>query len=222
MASSSSTPRPPPAPHPSLNRGESQAGRGTGQHSTPPPPPSPTWAEVVGGGSSRKGSTGSNQTHARPPAPSSRTPARATYTNTDTGYAPLHLPSAHSQYMAWTRCRREGVQARLVLETDGTSEEVSLWFRSAANGGDPAADTRTKQSGKRRREWARRGRRREERRRVDEERCLPPAVPTLGEAALMADIPTPLFPHLDTPPTTTTGTSLPETTEPAFTGTTLP
>ena len=31
----------------------------------------------------------------------------------------------------WLLCRREGILAKLVLETDGDSEEVSLWFRRA-------------------------------------------------------------------------------------------
>ena len=204
MASSSSSCRPPPAP--SLNKGVGYTGSGTGQH--PPPSPSPTWAEVLRGGS-RRGET-SCQTHARPPATSSCTPAQAS--NTNTGSSPLPLPSAHSQYLAWARCRSEGVAARLVLETDGASEEVSLWFRRAANGGDSAADviSHAPHSGKRRRERARRARRREERRRVEADVCPPPAAPVQGAAATTADIP--LSPHLDTPPPTSTWTTLPETT----------
>jgi len=206
MASSSSTRRPPPAP--SLNKGAGYTGSGTGQHPPPPPSPSPTWAEVLRGGS-RRGET-SCQTHARPPATSSCTPAHTS--NTNTGSSPLPLPSAHSQYLAWARCRSEGVAARLVLETDGASEEVSLWFRRAANGGDSAADvaSHAPHSGKRRRERARRARRREERRRVEADVCPPPAAPVQGAAATTADIP--LSPHLDTPPPTSTWTTLPETT----------
>ena len=181
----SRTRRPPLAPSPPLNRGERHTGRGTGQHATPPPPPSPTWAEVARGGSSRGES--SDQTHAQPPAADcNSTPARPIYTSI--GSIPLPLPSTHSQYLAWVSCRREGLPARLVLETDGHTEEVCLWFRPAVNsninGGCSAADIATHKppSGKRRREHARRRRRREERRREAEENRSPSDTPIPGVA----------------------------------------
>jgi hypothetical protein len=113
------------------------------QPATPPPPPSAstTWAEVARGGSSRGVGTSSDQTRAKPPAAyssSNNSSARPIITYADTSSAPLPLPSAHTQYLAWVACRRDGVPARLVLETDGATEEVSLWFGSAA-----AADVAT-------------------------------------------------------------------------------
>ena len=181
-----SSTHPPRGPPPSTNRGESarHAGRGTGQHSTPPPPPSPTWAEIAKGGISRdemRGQTHAQQQHAA----RSSTPAHSIYTNTDVGSSFPPLPSAYSQYLAWVRCRMEGIPARLVLDTDGATEEVSFWFRPNANGGSSAA-AHVNQSGKRRRERARRVRRREERRKEAEERCLPPAMPSSGVAGMTA------------------------------------
>ena len=179
------------------------AGR-TGHLTTPPPPPSPlpTWAKVARGGSSR-GETG-DQTRARPPTAYSSTPTHPAHSNTYTGspQPPLHPPCAHSQYLAWVRCRRAGIPARLVLETDGCTEDVTLWFRpSAVGGGEPVStDTQAHalHSGKRRRERARRARRREERREA-RERCLPPATPTTGKAAKMAEAPSP-SPQEEPPP----------------------
>jgi hypothetical protein len=187
--------RPPPAPTLSLDRVERarQAGRGIGQHSnTPPPPsPSPTWAEVTRGGSSRGKGSSSDQTRAKPPAADSNSSsARPIYTYTDTGSSPLPLPSAHSQYLAWVSCRRDGVPARLVLETDGVTEEICLWFRPVvnSNGGRPAADaaTHAPTSGKRRRERARRRRRREERRGEADKNCTPSYTSTAGVATAAA------------------------------------
>ena len=98
----------------------------------PPPSPSPTWAEVARGGSSRGGE--SDQTRGSSP--------------------PLPPPSAYTQYVAWVHCRREGIPARLVLETDGRTEDICLWFRSTATGGISAADvaTHAQYSGKKRQE----------------------------------------------------------------------
>ena len=105
--------------------------------------------------------------------------------------------------MAWVRCRREGLPAKLVLETDGSHEEVHLWFRRAVTRGEPAAaaDNRQQQSGKRRRERARRTRRREERRRGERDA---PTTPVNGVPA--AEIPPP--PLQPTPSSVNTSTPL--------------
>ena len=41
--------------------------------------------------------------------------------------------------MAWLSCRRAGIPARLILETDGVAEEISFWFRPSQNGDRSAA-----------------------------------------------------------------------------------
>ena len=160
----------------------------TSNNSMPCPPPpltSPTWAEA-----SRGEARDSNDS----------TPARPAHTYTGSP------PTAHSQYMAWVRCRRGGIPAKLVLDTDGCTEEVTLWFRSTAAGGkssaaDTAAHTNAPAhvSGKRRRERARRARRREERRREAAGRRPPPATPTPGMAATTATIPLPPPPETPHP-----------------------
>jgi len=113
----------------------------------PPPHPSPTWADAA---------RGRDQARAQLPAASNdSTPARPAHTYAGS----LPPPSAHSQYMAWVRCRRWGIPAKLVLETDGCTEEVTLWFHSTAAGGDSSAANTAAHahpSGKRRRERARR------------------------------------------------------------------
>jgi len=140
----------------------------TQQRATPPPhpSPSPTWAEAARGGSS----TGEYGDHTRvgPPFPP---------------------PCAHSQY-GMVHCRRGGLPAKRVLETDGITEEFSLWFRTTA-AGDATTQAHAHHSGKRRREQARRARRRVERRRE-----APPAMPTTGMAATMATVPLPPPPEL--------------------------
>jgi len=98
--------------------------------------------------------------------------------------------------MAWVRCRRGGIPARLVLDTDGITKEITLWFRASAAGGESAtanvaAHANAPQSGKRRRERARRARRRDEKKREAEGRCWPPATPTSGVAAMAAAAPSP-------------------------------
>jgi len=75
------------------------------------PPPSPSWAEVAGGGGEER----------RGKLPPVLLP-----------HHPSHSPSATSQFEAWLRCREEGIPAKLVLETDGTNEEVSLSFMRTA------------------------------------------------------------------------------------------
>ena len=71
---------------------------------------------------------------------------------------PRSSPSAASQFEAWLRCRKEGFPAKLVLETDGVNEEVSLWFRCTARAPTEAAPRR------RRRKRPERDRRRRQRR----------------------------------------------------------
>ena len=97
------------------------------RHHPPPSPPSntsptsPTWAEVARGEQEGRShpppSGGSSVTHSTP------APPRRVRTS------PTPAPSAHTQFEAWLRCREEGHPAKLVLETDGVSEEVNLWFR---------------------------------------------------------------------------------------------
>jgi len=200
---SRSSPSPPPHTLPPLPpRGGTREGEIASISSTRhppfhPPSPTPTWAEVA------RGEQGIGGARSQPPQPaaSNSTPASP---STNTGSNPLPPPSAYSQYMAWVRCRREGIPARLVLETDGTTEDVCLWFRPTAIGGNSAANVPTHawHSGKRRRERARRVRRQEERRREAEERCQPPAVPTPGVAAMTATVPS--FSPRDAPPPTET------------------
>ena len=98
-------------------------------------------------------------------------------------------------------CRREGLPAKLVLETDGSHEEVHLWFRRPVTRGETADNNHRQQSGKRRRERARRTRRREERRRGERDA---PTTPVNGEPA--AEIPPP--PLQPTPPSVNTSTPL--------------
>ncbi len=92
-----------------------------------PPSPSPSWADVVRGGHSREGQErrGEPGRGHLPPANSRSIPAHS---------IPLSLPSAHAQFRAWLSCRKAGLPARLVLETDGTTEEISFWFRPSTNG----------------------------------------------------------------------------------------
>ena len=141
-----------------------------GQLLNPSPPlPSPSWAERVRGVANR------GETRAKPPVNNS-TPTHTIFSSTPTGAGASSLPSAHSQFLARENCRRRGVPARLVLDTDGVTEEVSLWFRAGANvGGSTAASHAAAAhvvSGKRRRERARRRRRREERRREERQRRI--------------------------------------------------
>jgi hypothetical protein len=196
---------PPPAPSPSQSRGGNRSRRGNGQLSYPTHPPSPTWAEVA-----REGSSG-GETRAKPPVFNS-TPARTIYSNTPAGSGASHLPSAHSQFLAWECCRRRGIPARLVLDTDGATEEVSFWFRSGANVGGPTnvathvAPTHVA-SGKRRRERARRRRRREERRREAEGNLPPPGTPKAGVGTGAAC--TPPAPPRESSPTPSESTRVP-------------
>ena len=190
------------------------SGRGTGQRAAPPPhpPPSPLWSEVARGGSS-KGESG-DLTRAQPPTACSSTPTRPANTNTHSGRPSPTLPPpcAHSQYVAWVHCRRVGIAARLVLDFDGCTEEVTLWSRPSTAGGDSVPDANTAthahshHSGKRRRERARRARRREERREA-RGRCSPPVTPTTGEAAKTAIAPTPPPPVEPPPEPLTSATS---------------
>ena len=90
------------------------------------PPPSPSWAEVAGGGRERRGQLPS-AVHSTPP------PHHA--------LRPSPSPSAISQFEAWLRCREEGCPAKLVLETDWDSEEVSFWFRRTVCACTEAAPT---------------------------------------------------------------------------------
>jgi len=206
----------PPSPYRGERARRGHVRRGTGQQPPPPPPPSPTWAEILRGGSSRGERQRSDHTQAQPTAAASNsTPAGHTQTYTDTGSNPLPPPSAHSQYLAWVCCRREGIPARLVLETDGVIEDVCLWFRPFAVGATDV-NAHTPPSGKRRRERARRIRRREERRKETEENQLPSNTPTTGEATTAATIPSTLPPDMlpssGTPPlpeTTPTSTDTP-------------
>jgi len=103
------------------------------QQLPPPPSPSPTWAEVAGGGQRGRGVCDRGQP---PPVSSHSTPARPAYVSTPP------VPSAHTQFMAWLSCRRAGIPARLVLETDGTAEEFSFWCRPPTNGDGPPAKKR--------------------------------------------------------------------------------
>ena len=120
----------------------------------PPPSPSPTWADVArgghGGGKARRGAPGRGQL---PPA------GRSSVTHSTPAPPPRHVPTSHTpsptastQFEAWLRCRKEGCPARLVLETDGVSEEVSLWFRTATavnpahTAGDKVAPLRRRRS----------------------------------------------------------------------------
>ena len=123
------------------------------------------------------------------PPPSAQQPAANSSTPThppgptNSGSTPFSPPSAYSQYMAWVSCRREGIPARLVLETDGASEEICFWFRRSADGGGYASRDAAHpppHTGKRRRERARRRRRREERRRGAEEGQLSSCTATLS------------------------------------------
>ena len=97
-----------------------------------PHPPSPSWADVARGGKVRRGGPGGGQ-----PPPTGRssvshsTPTPPGPTPRHVGASPSSSPSASTQFEAWLRCREEGYPARLVLETDGVSEEVNLWFRKA-------------------------------------------------------------------------------------------
>ena len=142
-----------------------------------PPSPSHTWAEVARGVPGVRSWRSTQQTSAQQHAASSSTPA---HPPTYTGSLPLPPPCAYSQYMAWVACRREGIPARLVMETDGVKEEISLWFQRSVNGGVAAADEAAcnQHTGKRRRERARRRRRQEERRKEAEEGPKPTATPT--------------------------------------------
>ena len=110
---------PPPSPSLAEVAGGGRNRRGPSNcHQLPPhhtlPPPSPSWAEVAGGGGGERrgqpavcGTRAPSSHHAPRPSP----------------------PSATTQFESWLLCRREGIPAKLVLETDGVSEEVSLWFR---------------------------------------------------------------------------------------------
>ena len=104
-------------------------------HQPPPrntlPPPSPaSWAEVARGGGGRRGQLASSDYSTPTPSPP---------------LAPLS-PSATSQFEAWLRCRKEGYPAKLVLETDGVSEEVSLWFRRTGHAPTEAAPLRRRRT----------------------------------------------------------------------------
>ena len=127
--------------------------------------------------------------HAQPPVTTSSTPAHPSHTYTSS--PPLLPPSAYTQYMAWVHCRRDGIPARLVLETDGKTEDICLWFQHSAVSSDSATDvaTHVQQSGKRRRERARRKRRREERRRESEEGVSSPAASTYDVTVMTATVP---------------------------------
>ena len=122
------------------------------------------------------GTRGQPTLSAQEPTASSSTPARP-----HSRIGSLPPPNAFTQYMMWARCRREGIPARLVLDTDGVTEEICLWFRlsAASNIGGGAADNVAdpKQTGKRRRERARRRRRQE-----GERGHSPTAMPTPGVA----------------------------------------
>jgi hypothetical protein len=84
------------------------------------PPPSPSWAEVAGGGlEERRGQ---------------QLPAVQGSRATVSRHAPCTSPpSAASQFEAWLHCKEMGIPAKLVLETDRGSEEVSLWFRRSTH-----------------------------------------------------------------------------------------
>jgi len=97
-----------------------------------PPSPLPTWAEVARGGQERGGAHARGQV---PPSGTHSTPARPAHASPP----PSHLPSSHTQFMAWLSCRRAGIPARLILETDGVAEEISFWFRPSQNGDRSAA-----------------------------------------------------------------------------------
>ena len=90
--------------------------------------------------------------------------------------------------------------ARLVLETDGDTEEVCLWFRPTATKTDVATHRPT--SGKRRRERARRRRRRAERRREADKNRPPSDTSTTGVAMGVETIP-PASPQEASPSTGT-------------------
>jgi len=128
------------------------------------PPPSPSWAEVAGGGGEeRRGSTAVHAT---------RVPSR---------HAPCPAPpSASTQFEAWLLCRKKGIPAKLVLETDGDSEEISLWFRSA-----PRAPT-VPPPPRRRRHRPGRNRRRRKREVERLQSALPNARPASAEATAVA------------------------------------
>jgi len=126
------------------------------------PPPSPTWAEVAGGGVERSG------------RPAVRAASRAFSSRHAPRTAP---PSATTQFESWLLCRRDGIPAKLVLETDGESEEVTLWFRRA-----PCAPTQPPPP-RRRRQRPRRNR--ERRKREAEGQKTAPA-PAAAETAVVA------------------------------------
>jgi len=98
---------------------------------------------------------------------------------------PTPSPSASSQFEAWLRCRKEGYPAKLVLETDGVCEEVSLWFRKGnveRTTAEEAAPSR------RRRKRPERGRRRKQRREELRRAAQSTAPPTLVGVTAARDI----------------------------------
>ena len=125
-------------------------------------------------------------TPAAPPPPTQHTPSTST------------SPNATSQFEAWLRCRKEGVPARLVLETDGVSEEVCLWVRRTARAPTEATPPR-----RRRRRPGRdkeRRQRRAERERAARSNAPPaPAEVAAGAAPSTAD-PVDLSPPAKSPP----------------------
>jgi len=88
--------------------------------------------------------------------------------------------SATSQFEAWLRCRQEGCPAKLVLETDGDSEEVCLWFRRTACAPTEAAPQRRRRRRRPGRDKIRR-QRRAERGRTDRS-STPPTMGVVTEA----------------------------------------
>ena len=88
--------------------------------------------------------------------------------------------SATSQFEAWLRCRQEGWPAKLVLETDGDSEEVCLWFRRTACVPTEAAPQRRRRRRRPGRDKIRR-QRRAERGRTDQS-SAPPTMVVVTEA----------------------------------------
>jgi hypothetical protein len=125
-------------------------------------------------------------TTAAPPPPTQHTLSTST------------SPNATSQFEAWLRCRKEGVPARLVLETDGVSEEVCLWVRRTARAPTEATPPR-----RRRRRPGRdkeRRQRRAERERAARSNAPPaPAEVAAGAAPSTAD-PVDLSPPAKSPP----------------------
>jgi len=140
-------------------------------HQLPPsntlPPPSPTWAEVAGG-------RGEERRRQLPAA-----------TQSTHAPAPRLSPCATTQFETWLRCRKEGYPAKLVLETDGTSEEVSLWFRRTARAPTEAPPSETAPPRRRRRRPGRdRVRRQRQAERERAARSSVPPVPAEAEAGM--------------------------------------